>query len=466
MKHFFLLIVNFILLNSIYGQSWSAVGSGVDGRVSSFAIFNGDLYVGGEFNNPGGVTPFGLLKWDGVTFDTLPGTYLLGSCRIEAMTVYNNELYVGGSFCTNCSSTYSIYNNIAKWDGTSWDSVGRGFDNVVYSLAVYNDSLYAGGDMGMSGTRSVNNIAKWNGSQWLPVPNTIGGRVSELEVYKNELYVAGDFDYGTIGSGSIAKWNDTSWSAVGTGGINGAVYSLGTYNNELYAGGPYFTSAGGVSVNEIAKWNGTTWASVGTGIGYDAGDLFALKEYHGSLYSGGDFNIMDGNNIKSIAEYDGSTWNSVGSGVDSTNIVRDTMYVGFGDTTLVYAPHTIEAIQEFNNDLYVGGTFNMIGGTTAHSIAKWTTPLGIRENFASNSIGICPNPATNQITIKFDLTETKNTSIEIKNILGQTIKAITNMGLSKGTNKIEIDVSGFTNGIYFLQLQNGNQITNQKFIKE
>ncbi|MGZ4057078.1 MAG: T9SS type A sorting domain-containing protein [Bacteroidia bacterium] len=77
-----------------------------------------------------------------------------------------------------------------------------------------------------------------------------------------------------------------------------------------------------------------------------------------------------------------------------------------------------------------------------------------------------PNPATNQISLEFDLPETKNSLIEIKNVLGQTVKSISNIAFQKGANKIEIDVSEFSNGVYFVQLQNNNQIINQKFIKQ
>ena len=117
-------LIIWCLFSSItHAQTWSAVGNGVNGRVSSFAIYSGELYVAGQFNNPGGISPLGLMRWNGTQFDTLPGTYLFGSSRIEAMGVYNDELYLGGAFST--------FSNIAKWNGVSFSSVGTGCDNVV-----------------------------------------------------------------------------------------------------------------------------------------------------------------------------------------------------------------------------------------------------------------------------------------------------------------------------------------------
>src|SRR4051812_40115671 len=100
----------FLFLTTVsLAQTWSAVGNGVYGRVSSFAIYNGELYIGGGFSISSGIqSP--ILKWNGVSFDTLPGTYLFGSSRIEAMAVFNNELYAGGAFYNH------KFKNILRWN--------------------------------------------------------------------------------------------------------------------------------------------------------------------------------------------------------------------------------------------------------------------------------------------------------------------------------------------------------------
>lgn len=94
--------------------------------------------------------------------------------------------------------------------------------------------------------------------------------------------------------------------------------------------------------------------------------------------------------------------------------------------------------------------------------------VGIEENYRNNNIDfvIYPNPSTSQVTIEFELSETKNASIEIKNILGQTVRMISNNSFAKGINKVEIDLSEFSSGLYFVQLQSENKITSKKFIKE
>ena len=51
------------------------------------------------------------------------------------------------------------------------------------------------------------------------------------------------------------------WEPVGFG-MNGYVYALKEYNGYLYAGGN-FSSAGGSATGGLARWNGSFWEQVG-----------------------------------------------------------------------------------------------------------------------------------------------------------------------------------------------------------
>ena len=91
--------------------------------------------------------------------------------------------------------------------------------------------------------------------------------------------------------------------------------------------------------------------------------------------------------------------------------------------------------------------------------------LGINDLNINSEITISPDPANNIINIEFESTENEKNIIEIKNVLGQTIETITKQ-IVNGHNKIEIDVSDFLSGIYFIQVLNGDKVLNKKFIKE
>lgn len=103
-------------------------------------------------------------------------------------------------------------------------------------------------------------IARWNGSTWNSVSTGFDGQLSAMTVYENELYAGGFFSLaGNDSANNIAKWNGTSWSSLGTGltGIPGYVSCINVFNDELYVSG-FFNNAGGIAVNNFARWTTTT----------------------------------------------------------------------------------------------------------------------------------------------------------------------------------------------------------------
>jgi hypothetical protein len=186
----------------------------------------------------------------------------------------SGNLYIGGSFTF---VGYVLANNIAKWDGSAWTTLGSGMDSSseVKALAVSGTNLYAGGDFTTAGGTPAKYIAKWNGSAWSALGTGIGD-VRALAVSGTNLYAGGLFTTaGGVTANQIAKWDGSAWSALGSGisGMNSAVYALAVSGTNLYAGG-WFTMAGGTAANNIAKWNGSAWSALGSGM--DDGGVSAL----------------------------------------------------------------------------------------------------------------------------------------------------------------------------------------------
>ena len=92
-----------------------------------------------------------------------------------------------------------------------------------------------------------------------------------------------------------------------------------------------------------------------------------------------------------------------------------------------------------------------------------STLLGVNINNIdelNESINIAPNPATNQINITFPAQYTPN-QIAILNVTGTTVASYNQTSNSTFT----IDVAALANGIYFLQLNDGNKLLHKRFIK-
>ncbi len=419
-----LFFITFLSINTavLFAQTWSPVSTGMSlYHVNVLDTFNSGLYAGGRFSSAGGNAANNIAKWDGTTWSAA-GSGL--GADVFSLAVYNGKLAAGGQ-------------GVANWDDINWSSPGvqvGGYAGVVYALAVYNSDLYLGGDFIEAGNRAYTQyIAKWNGDSCFSMGGTGSNSIVDaFAVYNSELFIGGDFTIaGGINANCIAEWNGTTMSAVGTG-MNGSsnICTLTVYNSELYAGGT-FTNAGGVSANNIAKWNGTNWSAVGGGMN---AVVRSLAVYNGELYAGGDFTTADGNPANRIAKWNGSSWSAVGTGTDST----------------------VLALAVYNSDLYVGGAFALAGGVTANYIAKWNTPLGIQNNFINNSINIYPNPTNGRFLIKSNSNE--KCILHIIDINGRVV--LNQMLFGSST----IDANNLAQGVYNICLISPEERINKRLV--
>ncbi|UOY06084.1 thrombospondin type 3 repeat-containing protein [Muricauda sp. SCSIO 64092] len=192
----------------------------------------------------------------------------------------------------------------------SWNALGSGTNGIVEIIANDgNDNYYVGGEFTNAGGLTVNNLAIYNSS--------------------------------------------SGWSALGSG-TNGKVNTIAIANNgDVYIGGD-FSEVGGVSASNIAVWNGTNWSALGSGtngpvakLGIDSGN---------SVYVGGAFETAGGTLVNNIAVWENNGWSPLtdsGNGISGTN-------------------NEIRAINfDENDNLYVGGNFDLAGGNSAPRIATW-----------------------------------------------------------------------------------------------
>lgn len=95
-------------------------------------------------------------------------------------------------------------------------------------------------------------------------------------------------------------------------------------------------------------------------------------------------------------------------------------------------------------------------------------PTGVIETTGSSdeTIAVLENPFSFTTTIEFNLSETKNISISIYNLIGQEVKSITGKNLLKGKNRMEIDLSDLNTGVYFPKINSNENLQAVKLIKQ
>jgi hypothetical protein len=401
------------------GNVWTAVGSGSlpDGDIKTMAWLGSDLYIGGDFTSINGVSANRLVKFDGTNWTVL-GSGITGN-RVSILVSFGSDLYVGGWFTSAGGVAGTI--SIAKWNGTTWSSIGTspfvsGHDVRQFAINSANE-LWAVGDVTKSWNGSSwasqtslgsntpvayrNNVlykggtrlSSWDGSSWTTVASLTGGAQSilHIRVVGSDLYVSGAMDsIGGVTVRNIAKWNGTTWSALGSGlGLFqwGYQSSLTISATHVYYVGDV-QAAGEKPMKQVARWllSGSTnadWSSLsfygdktypalgGTdtqAMGAPAwcqlakspsvvGVVYAIHKTipsgvapYGWLGSIGGVSIPTG-----VAKYSGGAWTSLGSGTIGGSIPTST-------TAMLVVSDT---------EIYVGGKFTTIGGTSANKIAKW-----------------------------------------------------------------------------------------------
>jgi hypothetical protein len=341
------------------GDSWSAVGAGVQGAVTALAVSDRDVYAGGFFFSAGCGEAAGIAKWDGTNWSALGSGMGGANPYVYALAVSGSEVYAGGDFA---SAGGTSANRIAKWDGSSWSALGSGRNSSLYALAVSGSNVYAGGGFTTKGDTPANYISKWNGCDWSALGMGMNDLVLSVAVSGSDVYVGGYFtNVGGIAANRIAKWNGSSWSAL-TLGVSGPPYgfypsvsALAANGNDLYAAGA-FTSAGETAANRIAKWDGAKWSTLGSGFAHSADLVSALAVSGADLYVGGLFTNVGAIAANSIARWDGTNWSALGSGL--------------GATPRIPYP-CVNTLAVSGSAVYAGGVFAIAGDVTANHIAKW-----------------------------------------------------------------------------------------------
>ena len=198
-------------------------------------------------------------------FDWLPGPGARGPYGTvpAILELPNGDLVAGGQFAIADSA---FINNIARWDGTTWQPLGSGiwgYSSNVYALAMLpNGDLVAGGLFSSAGGQAVNNIARWDGSSWTPLGPGLDGTVFALLVLPNgDLVVGGWFhNAGATTTHSVARWDGVSWSPLGNGFPSFDVRALARMpNGDIIAGG-YILQ--GSTYYGLQRWDGVLWQPV------------------------------------------------------------------------------------------------------------------------------------------------------------------------------------------------------------
>ncbi len=115
--------------------------------------------------------------------------------------------------------------------------------------------------------------------------------------------------------------------------------------------------------------------------------------------------------------------------------------------------YTVPAYQDPYAMHVVGFVVDVTSGKVLNSIQQALSSVGITENHTISNVRMYPNPTKGIIRVEG---LSNKSQITVTNILGETMLKVTN------TNTI--DLSNYTNGVYFITVNTGNNVVTEKII--
>ncbi|WP_376692411.1 Kelch repeat-containing protein [Wenzhouxiangella sp. EGI_FJ10409] len=370
-------------------QAFGGVSFGCNGPVHAVVVdASGVVYLGGQFDVCGDAMANGVVAYDPSTeaFQSLgSGVHNgLSAARVAALAVFEGDVYAGGSFI---QAGDQPANNVARWDGNQWHSLGRDDQNGVggfaislgvYAFAVSGSDLYVGGKFSEAGGEPANQIARWDGGQWQALEssgeNGVSGTgtrhgVFSLAVSGDDVYVGGSFTgAGDQLANHVARWDGKQWHALEGGDRNGVsggyVAALAVSDDGVYVGGG-FEQVAGKQVNRVARWDGSRWHALDSGgeTGVSGEAVSSLVILDGNVFVGGQFTQAGDQPAGNVARWDGDQWHALTD--NGRNGVSGPSVFDYPTMAVATTMAVVDGV------VYVGGSFAEAGDQPASGVARW-----------------------------------------------------------------------------------------------
>lgn len=374
------------------GPNWADVvrveGQDVEPLIPAFQgsvlkLFPADLGGGSllysiGYGNLSGQGPALLASWNGTSWQTLGASVSLGLGSLAAVLHDDGsgaQIYIAGQFAAVSGVPVS---NIARWDGTSWSTVGAGiggaFFTTVYALAIHDQGngpqLFAGSHT--TGGPSVPAVARWDGTTWIDAGSGLmqSGvrRLVDFDDGSGPALFAASNSYDTPSSWGLGRLQAGVWSriplpptanaatvgelAVADDGTGPALYIV---TRETY-------------VLQTWKLSGSTWAPVGSPFRGTCGESVGEQA---RLLLPGSFDLGSGPRMYAAPHRAVVAEGSVGAWLRLEN---GDWHAALPAGTGIESVHPVRALLSHDDGtgpaVYASGSFCRVGGVEAVLVAR------------------------------------------------------------------------------------------------
>ncbi|MGC9424141.1 PKD domain-containing protein, partial [Vibrio sp.] len=255
---------------------------------------------------------------------------------------YKGKLFVGGSMAWEVNDIPNTQ-YLAYYDSTGWNGIegGQCWGKPIDFL-VYEDTLFLAGEIGQISNIEFGQIAAYHNGEWIHIGDMNCNFIYTLEVFNDTLYAGGNI-------GLRKRTGATTWENIIPSGNYVRDMVVDSINNLLYVAG-YFTNVGNVQARTVAYFDGFKWHSTGVDVIGEWVSEHGMAIYRGDLYAGGWWDEINEVTMNRVTRFDGENWHPLGWGCDNTvrtmAVYQDTLIVGgyfhqvyqeYGDSLRAYA---------------------------------------------------------------------------------------------------------------------------------
>lgn len=271
------------------GDTWSALPPIVDdpGYLLDAIEYQGDLVVAGTHINPHDPALSYITRWDGVEWRPVGAPFW--STWILSLVVKDGNLFGAGG------------NGIGVLSGNEWMQIAAPFTSSSSTpfrvLERHDDRIVAAGRFTSIGGVSAQNIATWNGATWERLGDGLVGTVYAIASYQGQLLAGGSFTIPGHTGRNLAIWDGNAWRPL-LGGANDIVLNMVQLGDRLFIGGR-FTRIGPAEFMYGTLYNGRSLRRFDQDTSICTGITDALVDGRDAIVVGG-FGTLQGQVSSSI----------------------------------------------------------------------------------------------------------------------------------------------------------------------
>jgi hypothetical protein len=381
---------------------------------------------------------------------------------------------------------------VFRWTGTSWVQKGIDIDGEAagdwfgHSVCMPNSNTLAVGGFLNDGNGISSGHVKvfnWNGTTWLQKGNDIDGEAPlnlagySLSMPNENVIAVGEYGSNKNGSYSgqvrIYNWNGFFWmkrgiDLVGEAANNYSGFSVSMPDSNTLGVGAIFNSSNGirsghVRVHQYCITESTIYPKTCGSYTSPSGNYIWTKS--GLYYD----RIPNAENCDSII----SIFLTIDSLKATIQKVSPTLYAysSNNNSSLYYNwidcdsnnmiipgeyGQSFTATKSGNYAVVISNYYGCVDTSDCMNVIK----VGLQENYF-DQMSVFPNPTNGVVTIDL-LGINQQVYLKVNGIDGQLVYEKQN----NGTDKVQIDLSPYPAGIYFLSIQNEESVKVIKLVKE